>query len=52
MAKAYKKMNAAERLIINTLKEYKFIRENLKPSNEKTDVEIVLEQMAKDLGLI
>lgn len=52
MAKEYTKMNEAEKLIIDYLQVYSFKRVNAKPPTEKNAVEIVLEDMARELGLI
>ena len=50
--KSYQEMNEAEKKIMDYLQVYSYQRINSRPTYEKTDTEIILEQMARELGLI
>lgn len=50
--KSYQEMSPAEQKIMDYLQVYSFQRINANPTYEKTDTEKILEQMARELGLI
>lgn len=52
MSKSYKEWNEAEQLIMDYLQMYAYARTNAEHPYEKTETEIQIEHMAKELGLI
>ena len=52
MSTSYKEWNEAEQLIMDYLQIYAYERTNARESFEKTETERLLEDMARELGLI